>query len=374
MNNRRPASRPRKPPKSVSTANAPDSGLNGADGLHGQRKLPAVVVKNYNLEIRGKYGFIGDEANGSAFRQRLKALRRIVESGQMAPKRSLPTPNAKKKQLRKILHEGEPIAAAVIHSAIEDFAQALAQVIRRYLKLKAWRKVERIVVGGGFSNARVGELSIGRAAILLRSERQKVELVPLDLDPDQAGLIGCAHLLPPWVLKGFDAMLAVDIGGSNVRCGIVRFKLGDKGGLTALKVTKHELWPHRETRPTRDELVARIAGILAGFEKTARKSRMRLAPVIGIGCPGIINTDGSIARGTQNLPGNWQGHRFNLPQALKQLVPKIAGRDTVVVLHNDAVVQGLSCIPRMRDVRHWGVLTVGTGLGNASFRNRQSAE
>jgi hypothetical protein len=26
----------------------------------------------------------------------------------------------------------------------------------------------------------------------------------------------------------------------------------------------------------------------------------------------------------------------------------------------------------MRDVKHWGVLTIGTGLGNARFTNRAS--
>jgi hypothetical protein len=27
----------------------------------------------------------------------------------------------------------------------------------------------------------------------------------------------------------------------------------------------------------------------------------------------------------------------------------------------------------MQDVEHWGVLTIGTGLGNASFTNRRPA-
>jgi hypothetical protein len=42
----------------------------------------------------------------------------------------------------------------------------------------------------------------------------------------------------------------------------------------------------------------------------------------------------------------------------------------MVVLHNDAVVQGLSEVPFMTDVAHWGVLTIGTGLGNARYTNR----
>ena len=42
-------------------------------------------------------------------------------------------------------------------------------------------------------------------------------------------------------------------------------------------------------------------------------------------------------------------------------------------MHNDAVVQGLSELPFMRDVKHWAVLTIGTGLGNASFTNRKQS-
>lgn len=38
-------------------------------------------------------------------------------------------------------------------------------------------------------------------------------------------------------------------------------------------------------------------------------------------------------------------------------------------MHNDAVVQGLSELPFMRDIESWGVLTIGTGLGNACFYN-----
>jgi hypothetical protein len=32
-------------------------------------------------------------------------------------------------------------------------------------------------------------------------------------------------------------------------------------------------------------------------------------------------------------------------------------------------VQGLSEVHVMQDVRRWGVLTIGTGLGNARFTN-----
>ena len=43
-------------------------------------------------------------------------------------------------------------------------------------------------------------------------------------------------------------------------------------------------------------------------------------------------------------------------------------------MHNDAVVQGLSEIPYVQDVEHWGIFTIGTGLGNARFTNRKQAD
>ena len=43
-------------------------------------------------------------------------------------------------------------------------------------------------------------------------------------------------------------------------------------------------------------------------------------------------------------------------------------------VHNDGGVQGLSEVPFMQDVKHWGILTIGTGLGNARFTNRSQAD
>jgi hypothetical protein len=51
-------------------------------------------------------------------------------------------------------------------------------------------------------------------------------------------------------------------------------------------------------------------------------------------------------------------------------LPSIEGHEPAIIMHNDAVVQGLSEVPSMVDVERWGVLTIGTGLGNARFTNR----
>ena len=103
----------------------------------------------------------------------------------------------------------------------------------------------------------------------------------------------------------------------------------------------------------------------------AEKEGLKLAPVVGIGCPGIIREDGSIETGAQNLPGNWESSRFNLSNCIREEIPLIDDHETAVVIHNDAVVQGLSELPSMQDYDRWGVLTIGTGLGNARFTNRR---
>jgi hypothetical protein len=111
-----------------------------------------------------------------------------------------------------------------------------------------------------------------------------------------------------------------------------------------------------------------------GLITEAEKEGFRLAPFIGVSCPGVINEDGSIEKGAQNLPGNWESSKFNLPASLIEGIPQIGDHDTAVVMHNDGVAQGLAEVPFMQDVERWGVLTIGTGLGNARFTNRRNGK
>jgi predicted NBD/HSP70 family sugar kinase len=198
-----------------------------------------------------------------------------------------------------------------------------------------------------------------------------VELVPITHEPDEAALIGAAHLAPSWIFAGHDSLLAVDIGGTNIRAGLVELNLKRARDLSEAKVVGLEVWRHHDDEPTREEAVERIATMLRGMVALAESKKRALAPFIGIGCPGIIEADGSIDRGGQNLPGNWESSRFNLPRAIAEAIPEIGGHATAVLMHNDAVLQGLSEIPNMQDVERWGVLTIGTGLGNARFTNRK---
>jgi len=71
--------------------------------------------------------------------------------------------------------------------------------------------------------------------------------------------------------------------------------------------------------------------MLKGLITRADKEGLRLAPFIGIGCPGIIEPDGTIDRGAQNLPGNWESSRFNLPLSLHKAIPKVGDHETAVL-------------------------------------------
>jgi hypothetical protein len=342
-----------------------------AVAAHGSRRLPAVEIDGYNVEIKDDEGFIGDRASKGAFREIIENWRKPLRRAGADPFGDKDSDELTKKQLDELLSKGESEAAGIVQGAIEDFSQQLAIVIRRFLKLKGWKNTERIVVGGGFRASRVGELVIGRTAVILKADGIDIDLVPIRNDPDEAGLIGAVHLAPKWMFKAHEAILGVDIGGTNFRAGIVHLNMKKAEDLSKAYVWKYELWRHSDQEGIdREGAVDNLAGMLKRLVAVAKKDDLKLAPFVGIGCPGLIDEDGFIDRGAQNLPGNWTSRRFNLPVSLHETIPKIGDDDTAILLHNDAVVQGLSEVPFMQDVERWGVITIGTGLGNARFTNR----
>ncbi len=121
--------------------------------------------------------------------------------------------------------------------------------------------------------------------------------------PDDAGLIGSVHLLPHWMLKGHQAILAVDIGGTNIRVGVVELNTQKAKNFAHAKVGKSHVWRHADDEPNRTTCVEKVAAMLRHMVEYARKKKLDLAPAVGIACPGIIEETGSITRGAQNLPG-----------------------------------------------------------------------
>jgi len=340
-------------------------------GRHGATRLPSVDVDSFNIELKDEGGFLGDRASKRAFREIFDKWRKPLRKSDEDPFGDEPSEKISKKTLDAILVGDDVEASAVLHSAIEEFAQELAYVTRRFLKTKAWDKTERIVVGGGFRDSRLGELAIARTEIILKDEDLEVDLVPIRFHPDDAGLIGTLHLAPSWIFEAHDSILAVDIGGTNIRCGVVETRWKKAPDLSKASVWKSELWRHADDEPTREAAVERLVKMLKDLIAATAAEGLKLAPFIGIACPGVINEDGSIEKGAQNLPGNWESSKFNLPASLVEAIPQIGDHDTAVLMHNDGVVQGLSEVPFMQDVERWGVLTIGTGLGNARYTNRR---
>jgi ROK family len=343
-----------------------------AVAAHGATRLPSVDLDSYNVEIKDDEGFLGDRASKGEFRKIIENWRSAMRKLGEDPLGDDPSEELTKKKLDELLARSDSQAAGIIQGAIEEFSQEFALVIRRFLKLKDWKDTQRIVVGGGFRASRVGELVIARTTVILRADKVDVEVLPIHRHPDEAGLVGAVHLAPAWMFKAFDAILGVDIGGTNIRAGVVQLNLKRAPDLSKTKLWKFALWRHGDEEDVkREHAVETLVEMLKGLISAANKKEVKLAPFIGIGCPGIIEEDGSIDRGAQNLPGNWSSKKFNLPISLHDALPKIGDEEASIVMHNDAVVQGLSELPYMHDVEHWGVFTIGTGLGNARFTNRE---
>src|SRR3979411_2995432 len=289
---------------------AEDTRTPRARGRHGRTRLQSVDVDSYNIELKDDDGFLGDRASKGAFREILDTLRKPLKKNGDDPLGSKSAEEIGKATLDEALVGDDIHASALVHGAIEEFAQELAYVTGRFLKTKAWADTERIVVGGGFRESRVGELAIARTDIILKNADFKIDLVPIRFHPDDAGLIGCLHLAPSWIFEAHDSILAVDIGGTNIRCGVVETRWKKAPDLSKAAVWKSDLWRHADDEPTREGAVKRLVKMLKDLIAEADTEGLKLAPFIGIACPGVINEDGSIEKGAQNLPGMREGTKF----------------------------------------------------------------
>ena len=117
---------------------------------HGATRLPSVDVDSFNIELKDEDGFLGDRASKGAFRKILDSWRKPLKKNGDDPFGKKSAEEIAKSELDEALVGDDIDAAALVHGAIEEFAQELAYVTRRFLKTKAWADTERIVVGGGF--------------------------------------------------------------------------------------------------------------------------------------------------------------------------------------------------------------------------------
>lgn len=324
-----------------------------------------IKVSGYGARLadpENPSGFLGDRVSGRAFVKLFK--KRCKQCKLKAPD------NPSESELDRLLDEGEAEEERLIRDVAVEFGFMLADVARTFLGWSYWRRTERIVIGGGMAARHVGQIAIHAAQARLMKSHPGLELEIIHHHPNEAGLVGSVHLIPPSRLTGKDGLLAVDIGGSKVRVGIVEFGERKSGLLADARVWRVDVWKHAKARTTRRKMVAHTAAMLSAMIEEAAAAKFRLSPLVRVGVPGEIDAEGFILSGAHNLPGDWEDRKFNFPRALAERLPKIGGERPSVSIHNDAVVQGLAELPFMRDVKRWGILTIGSGLGNAHFVNR----
>ena len=98
--------------------------------VHGASRLTEVDVDDYNAEISDKAGgFVGDRASGRAFRAILEAAREEVRKLDDDPIGEVASSEISKKQLDRLLVEGDAEAAGLVLGTIEEFATEFADVI-----------------------------------------------------------------------------------------------------------------------------------------------------------------------------------------------------------------------------------------------------
>jgi hypothetical protein len=90
---------------------------------HGATSLTSVTIDSYNEELRGGDGFIGDRASKRAFNAILQDWRERLRQRGVDPFGDTPSDQISRKKLDKLLLNGDPLAAGLVHGAIEEFAQ-----------------------------------------------------------------------------------------------------------------------------------------------------------------------------------------------------------------------------------------------------------
>ncbi len=89
--------------------------------------------------------------------------------------------------------------------------------------------------------------------------------------------------------------------------------------------------------------VKRLVKMLKDLIAKADKEGFKLAPFIGIACPGVASrATVRSRRAPRTCRATGRAASSTCRQALSQAIPQIGQHDTAIVMHNDGVVQGLS--------------------------------
>ena len=175
----------------------------GAISAHGSEDLPAVTVESYNVEIKDGEGFIGDRASKGAFYALLEEARRAGPRDSRTIRSATADGRDRQEALDKLLAKGDPEAAGAHSGRVEDFAQRARrgrpslhapEGVARGRANRRRRRIQREPDRRARHRARLGHAEAERHAPWTSQ--------PIRHHPDEAGLIGCVHLAPTWMLCG----------------------------------------------------------------------------------------------------------------------------------------------------------------------------
>jgi glucokinase len=141
-----------------------------------------------------------------------------------------------------------------------------------------------------------------------------------------------------------DCLLGIDIGGTNVKLGVIR--TGDQ-----FAVLKKISIPTNSSDPA-DQFVQRVA------EATKRIiSETGQKPVgVGVGCPGLIDPKSGMVKKSPNLP--------NLPHfPLRDRLQSLLGLDVEIQNDANAAALGEFLFGPSKGINNLILLTLGTGVG-----------
>lgn len=150
--------------------------------------------------------------------------------------------------------------------------------------------------------------------------------------------------------KSIKYALGVDLGGTNIKIGIV----SERGKLVkSLSIkTETELGPKKV-----------VANILSGIKQALSKNKFKIQG-IGIGCPGVVSIKKGIVENAPNLPG-WKNIK------LGSIVKKEFGYDVHVENDANAAAIGELIFGAGKKYSSFIMVTLGTGVGGGIVFNKK---
>ena len=155
----------------------------------------------------------------------------------------------------------------------------------------------------------------------------------------------------------------MDIGGTNIRAGVVRLLLDSANDLSKAKVWKFERWRHGDEKLSRGDAVEALIKMLQRLISRARRTAASSRRSSALAVPARSKQADQSKLEVQ--PARKLGASICLMKSAEPFLES-ATATTAIIMHNDAVAQGLSETPFMKDVSDLGHI-------HHRYRTRQCA-